>query len=68
MRYNMSSDQITNTNGERNMNQTHNDLYGSFQEIGETDILYEQVHIDHSSGILVLRNIKEVPDHLYRYQ
>ncbi len=50
------------------MTQTHNDLYGNFQEIGESDILYEQVNIDNSAGILIFRNIREVPKQLYRYQ
>lgn len=47
---------------------THNDLYGEFQQIGESDILYEQIQIDNPSGFLVLHNIKEVPDYLYRFQ
>lgn len=50
------------------MNQTHNDLYGDYQEIGESDILYEQVHVDHASGILIFRNVREAPEHLYRFQ
>ena len=41
------------------MNQAHNDLYGNYQEIGESDILYEQVHVDHASGILIFRNVRE---------
>ena len=47
---------------------THNDLYGEFQEIGESDILYEQIQIHNPSGILVQHNIKEAPYYLYRYQ
>ncbi len=50
------------------MDQTHNDLLGDFQEIGESDILYEQDHMDHPSGVLVLRNVREAPKHLYRFQ
>lgn len=50
------------------MNQIHNDLYGNFQGIGDGDILYEKIHIDNSSGILVFRNVKEAPAQLYRYQ
>lgn len=47
---------------------THNDLYGEFQEIGESEILYEQIDIHNPSGILVMHNVKEVPDYLYRFQ
>ena len=50
------------------MIQTHNDLLGDSQKIGESEVLYEQVHIENPSGILILRNVKEAPKHLYRFQ
>lgn len=50
------------------MEQTHTDFFGKVKEIGESSVLYEQVNINKTSGILAVRNIYEAPEYLYRFQ
>lgn len=50
------------------MSQIHRNFIGDIQEIGKTGIVYEQINIDHSPDLLIYRNIREVPDHVYRFQ